>query len=124
VDRRKLLWGPKGPTPANLSAPEISRLYMSPNWGGHTALPVLGIMIGDWATNTKGNVRDFVVLVSEAIANECREFRHATFMVDITTETRPFSVATFQVPESLGGCCWPGGPFGRLSRRVLFALCY
>ena len=68
---------------------------MSPNWGGHTAFPVLGMKIADWASNTKGRTRDVVVLVSESIANECREFRHATFMVDITTETRPFSVATY-----------------------------
>jgi hypothetical protein len=27
---------------------------MSPNWGGHTAFPVLGMKIGDWASNTKG----------------------------------------------------------------------
>ena len=121
VDRQKLLGGPKEPTTANLNAPEISRLYMSPNWGGHTAFPVLGMTIGDWAPNTKGNVRDFVVLVSEAIANECREFRHATFMVDITTETRPFSVATFQVPESLGGFCKRGGRFGPHSSSESFA---
>jgi len=121
VDRQKLLGGPKEPTAANLNAPEISRLYMSPNWGGHTAFPVLGMTIGDWAPNTKGNVRDFVVLVSEAIANECREFRHATFMVDITTETRPFSVATFQVPESLGGFCKRGGRFGPHSSSESFA---
>ena len=121
VDRQKLLAGPKEPTPANLNAPEISRLYMSPNWGGHTAFPVLGMTIGDWATNTKGNVRDFVVLVSEAIANECREFRHATFLVDITTESRPFSVATFQVPESLGGFCKRGGRFGPHSSSESFA---
>ena len=121
VDRQKLLSGPKAPTPANLNAPEISRLYMSPNWGGHTAFPVLGMTIGDWATNTKGNVRDFVVLVSEAIANECREFRQATFLVDITTETRPFSVATFQVPESLGGFCKRGGRFGPHSSSESFA---
>jgi len=121
VDRQKLLGGPKEPTAANLNAPEISRLYMSPNWGGHTAFPVLGMTIGDWAPNTMGNVRDFVVLVSEAIANECREFRHATFMVDITTETRPFSVATFQVPESLGGFCKRGGRFGPHSSSESFA---
>jgi hypothetical protein len=94
---------------------------MSPNWGGHTAFPVLGMTIGDWGPNTKGNVRDFVVLVSEAIANECREFRHATFMVDITTETRPFSVATFQVPESPGGFCRRGGRFGPHSSSESFA---
>jgi hypothetical protein len=121
VDRQKLLAGAKEPTAANLNAPEISRLYMSPNWGGHTAFPMLGITIGDWAPNTKGNVRDFVVLVSEAIANECREFRQAAFMVDITTETRPFSVATFQVPESPGGFCRRGGRFGPHSSSESFA---
>ncbi len=98
VDRQKLLTGPKEPTAANLNAPEISRLYMSPNWGGHTAFPVLGMTIGDWAPNTKGRVRDFVVLVSESIANECREFRHATFMVDITTETRSAAGADASAP--------------------------
>jgi hypothetical protein len=121
VDRQKLLNGPKEPTAANLNAPEISRLYMSPNWGGHTAFPVLGIPIADWAANTKGRVRDFVVLVSEAIANECREFRHATFMVDVTTETRPFSVATFEVPESTGQFCRRGGRFGPHSSSESFA---
>ena len=121
VDRQKLLTGPKEPTAANLNAPEISRLYMSPNWGGHTAFPVLGIPIADWAPNTKERVRDFVVLVSEAIANECRESRHATFMVDVTTETRPFSVATFQVPESKGNFCRRGGRFGPHSTSESFA---
>ena len=121
VDRQKLLAGPKEPTAANLNAPEISRLYMSPNWGGHTAFPVLGMKIADWASNTKGQTRDFVVLVSEAIANECREFRQASFMVDITTETRPFSVATFQVPEAKGSFCRRGGRFGPHSSSESFA---
>ncbi len=121
VDRQKLLTGPKEPTAANLNAPEISRLWMSPNWGGHTAFPVLGVTIADWAANTKGNVRDFVVLVSESIANECREFRHGTFLVDITSETRPFSVATFMVPESKGNFCRRGGRFGPHSSSESFA---
>ena len=121
VDRQKLVTGPKEPTAANLNDPEISRLYMSPNWGGHTAFPVLGIPIADWAANTKGRVRDFVVLVSEATANECREFRHAAFMVDVTTETRPFSVATLQVPESQGNFCRRGGRFGPHSSSESFA---
>ena len=121
VDRQKLLTGPKEPTAANLNSPEISRLHMSPNWGGHTAFPVLGVTIADWAANTKDRVRDVVVLVSEATANECRESRHATFVVDITTETRPFSVATFQVPESAGGFCRRGGRFGPHSSNESFA---
>jgi hypothetical protein len=121
VDRQKLLAGPKEPTAANLDGPEISRLYMSPNWGGHTAFPVLGMTIADWAPNTKGNTRDFVVLVSEAIANECREFRQASFLIDITTETRPFGVATFEVPEALGKFCQRGGRFGPHSSSESFA---
>ena len=121
VDRQKLLTGPREPTAANLNFPEVSRLYMSPNWGGHTAFPVLGVTIPDWAPNTQGRVRDFVVLVSEAIANECREYRHATFIVDISAEARPFSVANFQVPESKGNFCRRGGRFGPHSSSESFA---
>src|SRR6266550_4081252 len=121
VDRQKLLNGPKEPTAANLNAPEISRLWMSPNWGGHTSFPILGVPVTDWAPNTKDRVRDFVFLVSEAIANECRESRHASFVVDITAETRPFGVATFQVPESKGNFCKRGGRFGPHSSSESFA---
>src|SRR5947199_5970661 len=121
VDRQKLLSGPREPTAANLNAPEISRLWMSPNWGGHTSFPILGVPVTDWAPNTKDRVRDFVFLVSEAIANECRESRHASFVVDITAETRPFGVATFQVPESKGRFCTRGGRFGPHSSSESFA---
>ena len=121
VDRQKLLSGPREPTAANLNAPEISRLWMSPNWGGHTSFPILGVPVTDWAPNTKDRVRDFVFLVSEAIANECRESRHASFVVDITAEARPFGVATFQVPESKGRFCTRGGRFGPHSSSESFA---
>jgi hypothetical protein len=121
VDRQKLLTGPKEPTAANLNFPEISRLYMSPNWGGHTAFPVLGMTIPDWAANTQGRVRDFVVLVSESIGNECREYRHGTFLIDISTEAKPFGVATFEVPESKGAFCRRGGRFGPHSSSESFA---
>ena len=121
VDRQKLLTGPKEPTAANLNAPEISRVQMAPNWGGHTAFPILRVPIADWAPNTKEQTRDFVFLVSEAIANECRESRHASFVVDITAETRPFGVATFQVPESKDNFCKRGGRFGPHSSSESFA---
>ena len=42
-------------------------------------------------------------------------------MVDITTETRPFSVATFQVPEAKGDFCRRGGRFGPHSSSESFA---
>jgi hypothetical protein len=42
-------------------------------------------------------------------------------MIDITTETRPFGVATFQVPESRGNFCRRGGRFGPHSSSESFA---
>jgi hypothetical protein len=131
VDRDKLLNGdpnssdPFAPTPENLLYPQIGRLDMAPNWGGHTTFPVLGRNIADWNTSTKGQTRDFLVVTSEATGNECQEFRHLTFMVDITTESKPFSVATFEVPESLGNFCSRGGRFGPHATSESFAApCY
>jgi len=118
VDREKLLRGnpestnPLAPTPANLLYPQVGRLDMSPNWGAHTSFPILGVQIPGFAKNLNGQVRDFVFVTSEATANNCQEFRHLTFVVDITTESKPFSVANFQVPESSGNFCDRGGRFG------------
>jgi hypothetical protein len=112
VDREQLLTPPFDDTPENLLRPQISRLDMSPNWGGHTSFPVLQIPVPDWQVNRDGRIRDFVVLVSESTANECQEFRHLFFMVDITSEANPFSAANFQVPESSGDFCQRGGRFG------------
>src|SRR5262249_53085247 len=103
VDRDKLLQGDPAsadrfaPRRQNLLYPQIGRLDISPSWGGHTAFPMLGLPIADWAPNTKGQTRDFVLLVSEAGQNECQEFRHLTFLIDVTTESKPFSVSTFEV---------------------------
>jgi hypothetical protein len=125
VDRRKLLEGDSAaadrfaPTPVNLGYPEIGRLVMGPDWGGHTSFPVLGIAIKGHAGSTSGGVRDFVVLVSESLKNECQEPRQLTFMVDITTPSRPQSVATFEVPE--GDFCTRGGRFGPHSSNESFA---
>ena len=127
VDTDKLLNGdpsasdPFDPTPDNLLYPQIGRLDMSPNWGAHTTFPVLGHNIADFNTSTKGQTRDFLVVTSEATANECQEFRHLTFMVDITTESKPFSVATFEVPEASGNFCSRGGRFGPHATSESFA---
>src|SRR5438034_792212 len=63
--------------------------------------------------NDDGNTMgDFVVVTSEAGGAFCNEFRHLTFMTDVTNEGRPQSVATAQVPASEGGFCDKGGRFG------------
>jgi hypothetical protein len=126
VDRTRLLNGDPAnadrfkPTPENLKFPEIGRLDMPPDWGGHTSYPVIGIPIRDHILNLNGRVRDFVVLVSESLRNECQEFRQLTFLVDITTPSKPFSVSTFEVPESPGDFCRRGGRFGPHSSHESF----
>jgi len=130
VDRERLLKGdprsanPFAPTTENLLYPQIGRLDMAPEWGGHTSFPVLGIPVPDFAPNRLGRVRDFVVLVSESLRNECQEFRQLTFMVDVTTPSRPHSVATYQVPAASGDFCNRGGRFGPHSSNESFTPLY
>jgi hypothetical protein len=132
VDRDKLLTGDPGvpaagrftDTPANLRYPQVGRLDMSPGAGAHTTFPVLGMRIADYADNTEGAVRDVVVITDEAIANECREHRQLVYFVDVTTESKPFSVSNFQVPESPGRFCRRGGRFGSHSSSESFTPIY
>ena len=81
---------------------------MFPTVGAHTTFPVLGMEVpslekfhtktGDFRSG-KPAKRDFLVVVNESTQNECHEDYHMMFMVDITDETRPFSVSNFYVPE-------------------------
>jgi hypothetical protein len=132
VDRTKLLPPPFGTgvrcgsAASTLSPPscatadfktaELGRLIMNPDNGAHTSWPIGGLTIPDFVTDTgndDGNtVSDFVVVTSEAGGAFCSEFRHLTFMTDVTDEGRPQSVATAQVPASEGHFCDKGGRFG------------
>ncbi len=130
VDRDKLLKGnpqssnPFAATVENLLYPQVGRLDMPPDWGGHTSFPVLGIPVAEFASNTAGRGRDVVVLVSESLKNECQEVRQLTFLVDVSTESRPFPISTFQVPEASGDFCRRGGRFGPHSSSESFTPIY
>jgi hypothetical protein len=134
IDRDKLLKGPKDPTEANLTYPQIARIDLPPDMGAHTAFPLLGMQLGEFAKqklrpgtaaaagidHDHGDAapertqsrRDFVVAVGETTANECLENRQMVRVLDITTESRPFGVSTWTVPESSGSFCDHGGRFG------------
>jgi hypothetical protein len=112
VDREKLLNGPKDPTPENLLYPQISRLDLPPMHGAHTVFPMLGMDIPEFAHNYLGRVRDFIVVTDEAIQKECLEGRQMVWFVDITTQSKPFGVASWTVPEKSGNFCSKGGRFG------------
>ncbi len=112
VDRDKLLHGPAEPTEANLRYPEVSRYALSTYNGAHTTFPVLGMPIAEYAHDTVGATRHFVVITDEQIANECQEPRQMVWFVDVSAEKHPVSVATYGVPESAGDYCTRGGRFG------------
>jgi hypothetical protein len=112
VDREKLLNGPPEVTPANLNAPEVGRLNLPPTNGAHTTFPVLGVPVAEFAKDKVGSKRDIAVIVDESLVNECAEARQMVWIADITSETRPFNIASWTVPESSGNFCSRGGRFG------------
>jgi LVIVD repeat len=112
VDREKLLTGPAAPTPDNLRSPEISRLLMSSWNGAHTTFPMLQMPIAEFAKDKDGAKRDIVMIVDEAILNECLEARQMVWFADVSIESRPMMISSWTVPEASGSFCQRGGRFG------------
>ncbi len=112
VDREKLINGPKETTDANLRYPEVGRLELPPTNGAHTTFPVLGVDVAEFAKDQVGAKRDFAVIVDESLVNECAEARQMVWIADITSETKPFNVASYTVTEASGNFCSRGGRFG------------
>jgi len=95
LDRKKLLppslggtWtgDPDKPSEADLLAPQVARLDMSPDQGGHTSMPVFGLVPRSYQDFTEFKTRDIVLLASEATADLCQEAPHFSFIVDVTVE--------------------------------------
>ena len=91
LDRAKLLSvttepAASSPSEADLLAPQAGILYMSPDQGGHTSMPVFGLQPASYRNFTEFLTRDIVLLASEATADLCREAPHWSFIVDVTVE--------------------------------------
>jgi hypothetical protein len=121
VDREKLLKGPAEPTPDNLRAPEIGRLNMSAWNGAHTTFPMLQMPIGEFANDKDGKTRDILMVVDEAILNECNEARQMIWFADVSIENRPMMISSWTVPEASGNFCQRGGRFGAHSSNESMA---
>src|SRR5438445_1121943 len=100
------------PSPAQLLFPQVSKLDLFPSAGAHTTFPVLRQPVPDFSDNTSGAIRDFGVLTNESTANECQENRQLVYIADVTTESKPFNVSNYQVPEAPQQFCQVGGRFG------------
>src|SRR5262245_12816410 len=81
VDRHRLLNGPKERTYDDPRHPEVGRVDMSPPVGAHTTCPSLGMPSAEFAKDTGGKVRNFVVVTDEQIRNECQEARQFVWFV-------------------------------------------
>ncbi len=95
IDRKKLLtpaYGgtyagdPDQPTVADIENAQTSLLYMSPDQGGHTSMPVFGMKPPSFQCHTEFQARDIVILTSEATSDRCDEAPHPAFLVDVTVE--------------------------------------
>jgi len=112
VDRELFMSGDAEPTAANLRAPEISRIDLPSYWGVHTAKPIYGFDIADYADNSEARTRDLLLVSSEAGTFRCQEPRDVMFIFDITEERHPLPISSFQVHEEPGDFCHRGGRFG------------
>jgi hypothetical protein len=124
LDREKLLSGPKETTDENLHYPEISRVDMPQDIGGHTSYPLLQMQLPEFAAQKSSKVKDFLMFVGETTANECQESRQMARIFDITTESKPIGVSVWTVNEDSGNFCTAGGRFGTHSTNESFTPIY
>ena len=108
----------------NLLAPQIARLDLPPMHGAHTVFPIPAMPIAEFSKNLLGKTRDILVVTDEANQKECMEGRQMAWFIDISTETKPFGVASWTVPEKSGDFCTRGGRFGTHSSNESFTPIY
>ena len=75
---------------------------MSPFNGAHTVFPMKDMPIAEFAKDKDGKTRDIVMIVDEAILNECDEPRQMVWFADVTVENRPMMISNYTVPEESG----------------------
>ena len=56
--------------------------------------------IAEFAKDKDGESRDIVMIVDEAILNECNEPRQMVWFADVTVENRPMMISSYTVPEA------------------------
>src|SRR5437879_9801495 len=92
--------------------------------GAHTTCPMKGMPIAEFAHDKDGKSRDIVMIVDEAIVNECAEPRQMVWFADVTVESRPMMISSYTVSEASGSFCERGGRFGSHSSNESMAGVY
>lgn len=128
ADREKLLKGAKAPTRANLLASQIGRFDLDPDYGAHTAFPLIGMTVK--GADGRVTKRDFVAVTNEALAQGCGGVQQKVWMIDVTDEAKPKVASTWAFDPKPGNFCARPGRIGAHSshenftdiyyRRILF----
>jgi len=128
ADREKLLRGAKVPTRTNLLAPQTGRFDLDPNYGAHTAFPLMGMTVR--GAGGRAEKRDFVAITNEALVQGCGGTQQKVWMIDVTEEARPKVASTWAFDPKPGNFCARPGRIGAHSshenftdiyyRRILF----
>jgi hypothetical protein len=86
----------------------LSHLNLHPPFGGgtHTAVPLT-----DRVPAAHGGTKDYVMVLDEAIADNCADQVKYIWSVDVRDKTKPVTVATFPTPTEQDYCSL-GGHFG------------
>ena len=86
----------------------LSHLNIHPPFGGgtHTSVPLT-----DRVPDSHGGTKDYVMVLDEAIADNCADQVKYIWSVDIRDKTKPVTVATFPTPTEQDYCSL-GGHFG------------
>ena len=146
VDRDKLLNGPKEPTDANLLYPQIARTDLPPDAGAHTAVPLLGMTLPEFAKQRlppdvpmpgaghehgdtvplpalagpprfhRRDQRDDQQRMPGAAADRPHARHHF--------RDAPIGASSWTVPETSGNFCDRGGRFGAHRRNENFTSIY
>lgn len=122
VDRDKLFKGAKAPTRANLLQAQAGRYDLDPNYGAHTAFPVLGMELK--AADGRMVKRDFVVVTNEALADGCGVAQQKVWIVDVTDEVKPKVASTWALDPRDGDYCARPGRIGAHSSHENFTPIY
>jgi hypothetical protein len=104
------------PTDADILSAQVTRMDMSPDQGGHTSFPVFGLVPPSYQDFTQAKTRDVVLLASESTSDLCDEAPHWSFIVDITTETKPWNLSTMWV-DPRKGAEYPRGNYCKRGAR-------
>ena len=119
VDRDKLFNGPKKPTAeyslsGNIRDGDVGIQRRS------TTLPMKEMPIAEFAKDKDGKTRDIVMIVDEAILNECEGARQMVWFADVTIETRPMMISSLRA-GSKRVLLRAGGRFGSHSSNESMA---